>query len=293
MSDAHVPSLDRLLPPEETTLGYLLRLSRPRFWMYLAGPVLVGVAYAARSVGDLFSPLAIALFAYFLVPANVYLYGINDIFDADIDEYNPKKDDREVRYEGGAAVILAVFFCGVLGLLFVPLVGAGATALGLYYLLATEYSAPPLRFKTTPVLDSISNGLYALPGVVAFAAIAGTYPPFAAIVGGWLWTMAMHTFSAIPDIEPDREAGIHTTATVLGEDRTYAYCAAVWTLAAAAFALVHPLFGVVLALYPVLVVGVVLSSVSVDRAYWWYPLINTVVGAVLTMAAVWRLTYGT
>jgi hypothetical protein len=34
-----------------------------------------------------------------------------------------------------------------------------------------EYSAPPLRFKTTPFLDSLSNGLYILPGVVAYAAI--------------------------------------------------------------------------------------------------------------------------
>jgi 4-hydroxybenzoate polyprenyltransferase len=291
MTDVSVPSLDRLLPPEETTVGYLLRLSRPRFWLYLAGPVIVGVVYGAGSTAELFTPLSIALFLYFLLPANLYLYGINDIFDADIDRLNPKKDEKEVRFEGGPALILLVFACGGLGVLFVPFVGQGILPLGAYYLLATEYSAPPLRFKTTPILDSLSNGLYALPGIVAFTAIAGEYPPAAAVAGAWLWTMAMHTFSAIPDIEPDRDAGIRTTATLLGQGRTYAYCAFVWAGAAVAFALVHPFLGGVLALYPLLVVGVAWADIDVDRAYWWYPAINTVVGAVLTMGALWRLLY--
>jgi len=86
------PVLDRLLPSEGTTAGYLLRLSRPRFWLYLAGPVVVGVAYAARTPAELFAPIAVALFAYFLVPANVFLYGVNDVFDADIDVETQKKN---------------------------------------------------------------------------------------------------------------------------------------------------------------------------------------------------------
>ena len=48
MSD---PLLDRTLPSEATPTGYVLRMSRPRFWPYLAGPVVVGVAYAAASTG--------------------------------------------------------------------------------------------------------------------------------------------------------------------------------------------------------------------------------------------------
>ena len=280
------------LPSEESSLGYLFWLSRPRFWLYLAGPVIVGVAYAASSPAELFSPLAVALFVYFLVPANVYLYGINDVFDADIDEANPKKDDKEVRYEGGPLVILSVFAAGAVGLVLIPFLSPAALVpFGLFYLLATEYSAPPLRFKTTPILDSISNGLYALPGIAAYAAIAGQYPPMAAIAGGWLWTMAMHTFSAIPDIEPDRNAGIRTTATLLGKERTYAYCAAVWLVAAVGFALVHPFLGAVLGVYPLLVIVIALADVPVDRAYWWYPAINTAVGAVLTMAALWVMLY--
>ncbi len=282
------------LAPPDTTVGYLLRVSRPRFWLYLAGPALVGAVFATRETAALFTPLTVALALYFLVPANVFLYGINDIFDADVDAENPKKAEKEVRYRGDRAVLAAVLAGGALGLAFFPALPTEAVvAMVAFLVLATEYSAPPLRFKTVPFFDSLSNGLYVLPGVVAYATVAGSFPPALAVAGAWLWTMAMHTFSAIPDIEPDRAAGIQTTATVLGERRTYAYCGAVWAAAAAVFALVHPLWGGLLAVYPVFTAGVALTDVSVDRAYWWFPVLNTVVGALLTMGGLWRIVYAT
>lgn len=281
------------LPSENTTIGYLLRLSRPRFWFYLAGPVIVGAVYAASAVSDLFDPRTIALFAYFLVPANVFLYGVNDIFDADIDADNPKKSSREVRYTGDRSTIFAVLASGLLALGFVPVLPSAAlAAFAVFGVLAIEYSAPPFRFKTSPLFDSISNGLYVLPGVVAYTAIAGELPPFAAVLGGWLWAMGMHTFSAIPDIEPDRRAGVRTTATVLGERRTYAYCGACWFAAALAFGSVHPFFAAVLLAYPLIVAAIARSSIDVERAYWWYPAVNTLVGMVLTLGGVWVLVAG-
>jgi len=291
MSDT--PLLDRLLPPRGTRSGYLLRLSRPRFWLYLAGPVVVGVAYAADSSAELFAPVAVALFGYFLLPANVFLYGVNDVFDRDVDAENPKKEGREVRYRGDRTVPVAVAVSGLAGLAFLPLLPpAGAVAMVGFLALGAGYSAPPFRFKTTPGLDSLSNGLYVLPGVVAYAALAGTAPPLLAVAGGWLWAMAMHTFSAIPDIEPDRAAGIETTATRLGERWTYGYCAVLWLLAAVAFGVLHPFLGAVFGFYPLFVATIVASGVSVDRAYWWFPVVNTLAGMVLTLAALWVMLYG-
>lgn len=285
--------LGRFVPPESTRTGYLLRLSRPRFWFYLAGPVIVGVVYAADTLLELFSPIALALFAYFLVPANVFLYGVNDVFDADIDEENPKKTDKEVRYDGSGLVLGIVALTAALGLTFWTILPEKAfLPMVVFLLFGTEYSAPPLRFKTTPLFDSVSNGLYVLPGVVAYTAIAGAFPPFAAIVGGWLWTMGMHTFSAIPDIEPDRQLGVRTTAVVLGERRTYAYCAACWLAAALAFSFVHVFFAVLLLAYPLLVFAIARSSVNVERAYWWYPAVNTLIGMVMTLGGLWVLVYG-
>jgi len=271
-------------------LRYLLVLSRPRFWLYLAGPVAVGVTYGIGDVSELFTPITVALAAYFLVPANVFLYGVNDVFDADIDELNPKKSEREARWQGDHLVVAAVLLSALLGLgtfLITPTVAW--PYLAGFLLLSVGYSAPPVRFKTTPFLDSLSNGLYVLPGAAAYATVAGTHPPIAALVGAWLWTMGMHTFSAIPDIGPDREAGIRTTATVLGESRTYGYCVAVWAAAAVAFAAVDVRLGALLGVYPVFVAWVAASSVDVARAYWWFPAVNTVVGTLLAMGGLWRV----
>jgi len=267
----------------------LLKRSRPRFWLYLAGPVLVGTAFGAESVGELFSPASVGLFLYFLLPANLFLYGINDVFDADVDEENPKKDDKEVRYTGDDLEAGLAIGGAIAGLWIAVVLPAAAPWIVGFLALGTAYSAPPLRLKTTPPLDSVSNGLYVLPGVAAYAALAGTHPPWAAVAGGWLWTMAMHTFSAIPDIEPDREAGIRTLATVLGRRGTLAYCGAVWIAAAAVFSTLDLQGGALLLVYPALVVVWEARGIAIDRAYWYYPAINTLVGMVLTLAGLWRI----
>ena len=287
--------LSSLTPSERTLPGYLFWLSRPRFWLYLAGPVIVGVVYGAAGPGEVVQPITVALFAYFLLPANLFLYGINDIFDADIDALNPKKaeDGREVQYTGSRAVAAVVASATLLGAAFVPFLPRTALLpFAGFYLLGVAYSAPPLRFKTTPFLDSLSNGLYVLPALVAYATLTGSFPPALAVAGGWIWAMGMHTFSAIPDIEPDRAAGIHTTATLLGERRTLAYCGACWLAAAGLMAWLHPFLGGVFAVYLLFVAGIAAGNVAISRAYWWFPAVNTLAGMVLTLGGIWGLIHG-
>lgn len=286
--------LTALAPSDQSRIGYLFWLSRPRFWFYLAGPVILGVVYAADSTGDLFSPIVLALLLYFLIPANVFLYGVNDRFDVEIDRLNPKKsaDGKESQFREDPVVITAIVLATVLGVGFVPFLSLAAiVALAGFFFLGFAYSAPPFRFKTTPFLDSFSNGLYILPGVVAYAHVAGEVPPLLAIVAGWFWTMGMHTFSAIPDVIPDRRAGITTTATVLGRERTLAYCAGCWLAATICMAILHWFFAVVFLVYPVFVSWIVIRSIDVNRAYWWFPIINTLAGMILTLGGIWRLLY--
>ena len=287
--------LSSLTPSERTLPGYLFWLSRPRFWLYLAGPVIVGVVYGAAGPGEVVQPITVALFAYFLLPANLFLYGVNDIFDADIDALNPKKaeDGREVQYTGSRAVAAVVAGATLLGAAFVPFLPRTALLpFAGFYLLGVAYSAPPLRFKTTPFLDSLSNGLYVLPALVSYATLTGSFPPAVAVAGGWIWAMGMHTFSAIPDIEPDRAAGIHTTATLLGKRRTLVYCGACWLAAAGLMTWLHPFLGGVFAVYLLFVAGIVAGSVAVSRAYWWFPVVNTLAGMVLTLGGIWGLIHG-
>ena len=271
----------------------LLVVSRPRFWLYLSGPVLVGLAFGARSPDALVSAAALALLAYFLLPANVFLYGVNDIFDAPADRSNPRKADREFRYAGDRIVVAGTVAGAGLGLSLVwalaPLAGAYVLA---FLLLGAAYSAPPLRLKGRPPLDSLSNGLYVLPGAAAYAAVSGTSPPALALVGGWLWAMGMHTFSAVPDVAADRRAGIRTTATVLGRRGALGYVAACWLLAATVFAVVDGRLGALLLVYPLLVGAIDSLRVAVERAYWWFPAVNAAVGASLTLAGLGAILGG-
>lgn len=275
------------------TVRRFLYRSRPRFWLYLAGPVLVGLAYGAGSIRELVSLPALVLFVYFLIPANTYLYGINDIFDATIDQENTKKAEREIRYEGSLLTPITVSISAVIGILLLGILPPAARVYVIgFLLLGTMYSAPPIRFKTRPPLDSLSNGLYILPGGAAYAALTGMHPPFLALLAGWIWAMGMHTFSAIPDIAPDTKGGIRTMATTLGERGAIVYCGGCWLLAAVVFGLLEVRAGLLMLVYPLLILGIFVKDITLDRAYWWYPAINTLVGMTLTLGGLWGLMYG-
>lgn len=73
----------------------VIKISRPRFWIYELGPYLIGILGALSVTGMSFSDVEIrrlTLFAlYFFVPANIWIYGINDIYDYETDKLNPKK----------------------------------------------------------------------------------------------------------------------------------------------------------------------------------------------------------
>ena len=75
----------------------IIKLSRPRFWLYLAGPYLVGMAYSAQTAKQFYSFDFLYPLFYFLIPANMFLYGINDLFDKDTDKLNAKKISKEIR----------------------------------------------------------------------------------------------------------------------------------------------------------------------------------------------------
>ena len=218
------------------------------------------------------------------------LYGINDFFDRDIDEENPKKNDKEVMYDSskivdgiiGLSTGLAIPVALIMPERVYPLM---IVFLGLSY----QYSAPPLRFKTKPYLDSISNGLYLMSFLITFSYVSGGLPHIPVIIGGWLWTMAMHTFSAIPDIEPDRKAGINTTATYLGRIGAYGYVTAVWIFSAVLMGVHSIPLGALFLIYPVMSTLIFMLEIEDSRAYWWFPFINAFTGMIITIYGLWVL----
>lgn len=241
------------------------------------------------------------LFFYFLVPANLYLYGVNDLADTDTDARNEKKTDVERRVDTAAesAVLRRwVRRSGVLGVGLAAILGARSPSLVpslglmLFLLGATLYSAPPVRFKARPLLDAYSNGLYLFPFVAAFGLLAPGAPlPWLALIAGWCWTTAMHAFSAIPDIGPDSAAGIATTATLLGERGTLVFVGTHWLATATIAMLIGGWWGTPVLVYPILVGVMLWKDIAAERLYWYFPYITGVVGAVLWWSILYLRVY--
>jgi len=255
--------------------------------LYLGGTYLVGYAAGASSLGQLASVSFGGHLLFFLVPANLLLYGLNDLFDADTDAANPKKEDKEHRVVAEERRIVAIGVTACTGLLVLLIAVASSTferfMLLAFLALSVGYSVPPLRFKARPLLDSASNVLYALPGFLAYYQASGKMPSVNALVAAWCWTAAMHLFSAVPDIESDKRVRITTSAVLLGWRGSLISCCVLWAVAAAALLASGALWpwsllGVV---YPSIPLGLLFGSPSsVERVYWRFPVINGVVGGI-------------
>jgi 4-hydroxybenzoate polyprenyltransferase len=224
-----------------------------------------------------------------MFPANVLLYGVNDLWDQETDELNPKKGEREhrVKPEEREALRRLVWAVASLGLLLTVFQGGGERLIFLGFLfLSYFYSAEPIRFKQRPLLDSASNILYALPGVFAYFWVSGTLPPTTVLAAAFMHSFSMHLFSAIPDIAYDTGTGIRTTAVVLGRRASLALCLILWSgLAALVIQLGSgsPLSLLPLT-YPLVTAALLIQGKTVDSVYWFYPYINTSFGGLLFLS---------
>jgi 4-hydroxybenzoate polyprenyltransferase len=269
--------IDRMIP-----FTTLIPISRPRFWLYLAGPFMLGYAAGVPPPRDLRSLGFWLPFLYFLLPANLLLYGLNDLFDADTDALSRKKDNYEHRLIRAERRTLITALIGVSVLtisFFAALPTISWLTFTFFLLLCVLYSVPPIRFKTRAFLDSYSNALYILPGVIGYQLTAGRWPPTPIVLAALCWTAGMHAFSAIPDIEPDRRAGIHTVAVTLGESWALLFVAANWAFGAVLTFARFGLPGTVALIYPLIPLVLLANRRwSVARAYRWFPLLNTLIG---------------
>ena len=266
---------------------FLLKVSRPRFWVYIFGPYLVGLAAGAGSPND-FLRYDVALFAiYFIFPANVLIYGINDIFDFETDRRNPKKSEYEmlVRPESHRALIGWILLLNIPFIVAIVFLAPQALpSLAGFLFFSIFYSAPPIRAKAIPILDSAFNILYVFPGAFAYQLLTGSFMPWILLVAAGLWTMAMHAYSAIPDIEADEHAGVSTIATMLSKTGTLLFCLTAY-LASAALASAY------LGYFTIVFGGVYAAMIALSwfskneggvfSIYQYFPLVNAAVGLAL------------
>jgi 4-hydroxybenzoate polyprenyltransferase len=267
----------------------IIKISRPRFWLYVFGPYIVGLAAGSVSPDDFVRIGSLIFGLYFLLPANLLIYGVNDIFDFGTDAINPKKAGYEMLVRPETHRSLWIWIA-VLNLPFIAWAIFHAprvlTSLAAFLFLSVFYSAPPIRAKEIPYLDSLFNILYVFPAALAYQLVTGEFPPLSVILAAGLWTAAMHAYSAIPDIDADRTVGIDTVATRLGPAGTHIFCIGCYIGAAALCATFAP----PLVLLNLVYVAVVLTSMyssKVSRFYRAFPIINSVSGFVLFWYVAW------
>lgn len=276
----------------------LLLASRPLSWINTAFPF---AAVYVLTVGRIDAPLAVGT-VFFLVPYNVLMYGVNDVFDYASDAANPRKGGAEGALLPPRLHRAVLIACAAITVPFVvALVALGgpwswlALAASLAAVLA--YSVPPLRTKEVPVLDSLTSSFHFTSPALYAIALAGTAltPPLVLLlVAFFLWGMASHAFGAVQDVVPDREAGIASIATVFGARATVRIALALWGVAGA-LVLGLPWPGPLAALLavPYLTAAAPFAGVSdhdspsANRGWRRFLAINYACGFAVTMLLIW------
>ncbi len=231
---------------------------------------------------------------YFSFPANLLVYGINDIFDYETDKRNAKKQGYEMLLGKAQhrAIWLWVLILNIPVLAFSFLVSVEVfAALAAFLFFSVFYSAPPIRAKTKPFLDSAFNILYLFPGYVGYYLLGGSGLSWPVFFAGAAWVMAMHAYSAVPDITADKQAGLQTVATVLGLKNTLWCCFALYTLSAVlSVLLIGPAAAVMWLVYAQMMVASLhaASEAGVMKIYRYFPKVNVLVGMVTFFLILFR-----
>ncbi|MFJ4262890.1 prenyltransferase [Paenarthrobacter nicotinovorans] len=212
-----------------------LLASRPVSWINTAYPFAAAMLLTTREIDWV---LVVGTF-YFLIPYNLAMYGINDVFDYESDLKNPRKGGIEgalLQPRLHRPMLWLAAITNIPFLLVLALAGGPSAWLPLLVsaFAVVAYSMAGLRFKERPVLDSITSSTHFVsPAVVGLAiAGAGVTPGLIILLAAFfLWGMAAHAFGAVQDIEPDRQAGIGSVATVIGARRTVRLAVVLWLVA--------------------------------------------------------------
>jgi 4-hydroxybenzoate polyprenyltransferase len=280
------------------TLGQLLVSSRPLSWINTAFPFAAAYLLTTGRVDAAFVIGTI----YFLIPYNLAMYGINDVFDYESDLRNPRKggvegallDPSIHRTTLWAAVLTNVPFLVALVALGSPL---SWLVLAVSVFAVVAYSAKGLRFKEKPVLDSITSSTHFVsPAVYGLVLAGAVFTPalWLILTSFFLWGMASHAFGAVQDVIADREGGLASIATVFGARATTRLAVAAYALAGLLLLGTEwpgPLALLAAVPYVVIVARFWMitdeTAETANRGWRRFLLLNFIAGAIVTMLMIY------
>lgn len=276
----------------------LIMISRPISWLNTAYPFAAGYIFTA---GDSVAILVIGSL-YFLIPYNLLMYGINDVFDYESDIKNPRKGGIEGMREQRAFHPMIIKACIITNLPFViylVAVGDGLAniVLAAVLFMVIAYSVAKLRFKERPVLDSITSSSHFVGPLVYGLALGGWVDgawPY--VIAFFCWGMASHAFGAVQDIKPDRKGGIKSIATQFGARATVRF-AFLFYLAATVILAFQSLQGLVVGLFGLLYIANIYPYLNVtdktshltNTAWKRFIWLNYLTGFIVTLVILMSL----
>ena len=288
-------------PASPGLLATLFWSSRPVSWVNTAAPF--ALAYFLATGG--FDAIGVIGTIFFLVPYNLAMYGINDVFDYESDLRNPRKGGVEgsvLDRSRHTATLVASAVTTVPFLVYLVVVGSLESSLWLAAsaFAVIAYSAKGLRFKEIPFLDSVTSAFHFVSPAIVGWTIAGAQfsgGVWACLIAFMLWGAASQAFGAVQDVRFDREAGLKSVATVAGARATVwialsGYAAAVLVLLAVA---PWPASGAAFALLPYL--ATVAAYVRVDdttaeatnEGWKRFLVLNMLAGFCITQIILWSV----
>lgn len=272
--------------------------SRPLSWVNTAFPFAAAYLLTTRHV----DVVLIVGTIFFLIPYNLAMYGINDVFDYESDLRNPRKGGVE-----GAVLdrrmhrptIIAVLVTTIPFVVYLVAIGNPLSwlvlAISLFAVVA--YSAKGLRFKEKPFLDSVTSSTHFVsPAVYGLVLAGAVFTPqlWLLLAAFFLWGAASHAFGAVQDVIADREGGIASIATVIGAKATVRLAVIAYLLAGVLLLFIG---------WPGALAALLALPYAISCAPWWnvtdaasesanrgwkrFLWLNFATGFVVTMLMIW------
>ncbi len=179
---------------------------------YLLGLHGVGI----DCVGFLVYMAAVALYLGFS-------FSVNNCFDYESDRLGGKASKNPIALNQ-MSVRSGILFSAVMAVSGFALTGIWfgidpAVLYGAMLLLSGAYSTPPFRFKSVPVVDMLSHGLFFGALIVMFGvSVAGGSNPLTLFILAdvFVVSLSLELLNQIGDVVEDAESGVKTTVVMIG-----------------------------------------------------------------------------
>jgi 4-hydroxybenzoate polyprenyltransferase len=267
--------------------------SRPISWINTAFPFAVAYYLSTGQVG--LNLVVGSLF--FLIPYNLLMYGVNDVFDYESDLRNPRKGGIEgalldPKYH--RPTLIAAFSLAAPFVVYLLAVGSFESSAWLLLVLFSviAYSIKGLRFKEIPFLDSITSAMHFVGPMWFGLALAGAELNQTVVLisaSFFLWGMASHAFGAVQDVKADRAAGIGSIATTIGSRQTVILAMFMYLAAGVIALFIGDRYSqaAIAAIPYLIVVGRELSITDencerANRGWKWFIYLNFIAGAIVS-----------